>query len=147
MIAALLVMLLFFVGGCGEKKEGGRKDIEFTVCDETRMPQELLEIINEKKGKPFKLTYVNNNYLYIVIGYGEHDRKNLNVVVEDLYLTDKAIYVETNLLTSDMLKVEETHSGSDAENSGEIAAGTPSMYPYIVLKCEKYELPVIFETD
>lgn len=134
-MAALLVMLLFSVSGCGKKEESKRKNIEFTVCDETRMPQELLEIIEEKKAKIFKLTYVNNNYLYIAIGYGEHNRKNLNVVVEDLYLTDNAIYVETNLMTE------------EATGTNAVAEGSASMYPYIVLKCEKYELPVVFDID
>ena len=78
---------------------------------------------------------MNNDYLYIAIGYGEHDRKNLNVVVEDLYVTDTAIYVETNLLTNEMTP------------SDSFATGDASMYPYIVLKCERYELPVVFEID
>lgn len=149
-LAAVLILLPFSVTGCEKKEEAKRKDISFTVCDETRMPEELLEIIEEKKSKVFKLTYVNNNYLYIAIGYGEHDRKNLNVVVEDLYLTNNAIYVETSLMTAEQLAREETgdHSSTDATgNSGVVAEGAPSMYPYIVLKCEKYELPVVFDID
>lgn len=134
-LAALLLVLLFSVTGCGKEEESKRRDIEFTVCDDTRVPTELLEIINEKKSKIFKLTYVNNEYLYIAIGYGEHDRNNLNVVVEDLYVTDNAIYVDTNLFTNEM-------TPSDA-----VAEGGASMYPYIVLKCEKYELPVVFDID
>lgn len=135
MIAAFIIMLLLCLSGCGKKEESKRKDLDFTVCDDTRIPSELLDIINEKKAKVFKLTYINNDYLYIAIGYGEHDRNNLNVVVEDLYVTDNAIYVNTNLYTNEM-------SPSDA-----VATGDISMYPYIVLKCEKYELPVVFNID
>lgn len=135
MIAAFMIMLLFSFAGCEKKEESKRSDIDFTVCDDTRIPEELLEIINEKKSKIFKLTYINKDYLYIAIGYGEHDRNNLNVVVEDLYVTDNAIYVDTNLYTNEM-------TPSDAVVSGDI-----SMYPYIVLKCEKYELPVVFNID
>lgn len=134
-IAAFMTMLLFSFTGCEKKEESKRRDIDFTVCDDTRIPSELLEIINEKKSKIFKLTYINNDYLYIAIGYGEHDRNNLNVVVEDLYATDNAIYVDTNLYTNEM-------TPSDA-----VATGDISMYPYIVLKCEKYELPVVFNID
>lgn len=149
-LAAVLILLPFSVVGCGKKEKVQRRDIDFTVCDETRMPEELVEIIEEKKSKVFKLTYVNNNYLYIAIGYGEHDRKNLNVVVDDLYLTDNAIYVETSLMTAEQLAGEdsENHTGSDAAgDNGIVAEGAPSMYPYIVLKCEKYELPVVFDID
>lgn len=134
-LAALVLMLLFSVTGCEKKEESKQKKIDFTVCDETRMPTELLEIIQEKKEKVFKLTYINNDFLYIAIGYGEHERANLNVVVEDLYVTDNAIYVETNLFTTEM-------TPTDA-----VATGNNSMYPYIVLKCEKYDLPVVFDID
>lgn len=134
-MAALLLMLVFLLVGCGKKEEAIKKDIDFTVCDKTRMPEELIEIIEEKKGKIFKLSYINNDYMYIAIGYGEHSKQNLNVVVEDLYLTDNAIYVETNLIT-------EENSPTDGSVTGE-----PSMYPYIVLKCEKYDLPVVFDID
>lgn len=140
-LAAIIVLLPFSALGCGKKEELKRKDIDFTVCDKTRMPEELVSIIEEKKLKTFKLTYVNNNYLYIAIGYGEHDRRNLNVVVNDLYMTDNAIYVDTSLTTTEQL--EEIASQTDAD----IAGGEASMCPYIVLKCEKYELPVIFDID
>lgn len=134
-LAAFMLMLLFSVTGCGKGEDSKRRDIDFTVCDDTKVPNELLEIINEKKAKVFKLTYINSEFLYIAIGYGEHERNNFNVVVEDLYVTDNAIYVDTNLYTSEM-------TPSDA-----VAEGGASMYPYVVLKCEKYELPVVFEID
>ena len=53
-MAALLLMLVFLLVGCGKKEEAIKKDIDFTVCDKTRMPEELIEIIEEKKGKIFK---------------------------------------------------------------------------------------------
>ena len=134
--AALLLMLLFLFTGCMEKEEDKlKKDVEFTVCDKTKLPEELVEIIQEKKEKVCKLTYINGSYMYIVVCYGEHSRNNLNVVVKDLYVTDTALYVDTTLATSG-------HSPSDAEALGEY-----SMYPYIVLKCEKYDLPVVFNID
>ncbi|MBE5945119.1 MAG: protease complex subunit PrcB family protein [Lachnospiraceae bacterium] len=134
----ILLVLAFFVAyslaGCGKKGEEMKKDLDFTVCDVTRMPEELLDIIEEKKGNIFKLSYMNDDYMYIAIGYGEHSRQNLNVVVEDLYMTDNAIYVETNLIT-------EENTSTDGQK------GETSMYPYIVLKCEKYDLPVVFDID
>lgn len=128
------VMAFFMLCACGKKEEKVRKEIDFTVCDKTRLPDELVEIIEEKKHKVFKLSYLNNDYMYIVVGYGEKSRQNLNVVVEDLYMTDNAIYVETNLITKE-------------ENKQDVSAGSPSMYPYIVIKCEKYDLPVVFDID
>lgn len=129
-----LLALNFVLGACGKKEKPARTDIDFTICDKTKMPQELVEIIEEKKTKEFKLSYLNNDYMYIVIGYGEKNRQNLSVVVDDLYMTDNAIYVETNL---------KTEEGKEADD----VAGDASMYPYIVIKCEKYDLPVVFDID
>lgn len=134
-IAAFLVMLLFLCSACGNVNDKERFDIDFTVCNDTKLPQELLEIINEKKDKPFKLSYSNSSYMYIAVGYGEMPRANYNVVIENLFATSEAIYIETNLFTEQM-------SPTDA-----IPRGESSMYPYIVVKCEKYEIPVIYTTD
>lgn len=135
-VLILLSYVLSFIllTGCGKKEEEVRKDIEFTVCDRTKLPEELLEIIEEKKHNVFKLSYINNDYMYIVVGYGEKNRQNLNVVVENLYRTDNAIYIETNLITEE-------------EKDKDQPSGGASMYPYIVLKCEKYDLPVVFDID
>ncbi len=138
--AAFLMLLFLFVmvalTACvDKKKDSGKKDIEFTVCDKTKLPEELVEIIEEKKEKECKLTYINGSYMYIVVCYGEHSRDNLNVIVNDLYITEAAVYVDTTLATSKNTPTNAT------------AVGEYSMYPYIVLKCEKYDLPVIFDID
>ncbi len=134
-LAFLLSIGLLFLTGCEKQPEEAKKNVEFTVCDESKMPNELLEIINEKKDKIFKLSYINDNYLYIAVGYGEKNRQNYAVTIEDLYVTENAIYIDTALYT------DET-TPTDA-----IVKGTPSMYPYIVVKCEKIDLPVVFNTD
>lgn len=138
--AALLLVLLFslafVVMGCNQKKEdGAKKDIEFTVCSRENLPEELLSIIEEKKEKMCKFTYTNGSFMYIVVCYGEKERENLNVVVNDLFMTSNAIYIDTTLKTD---AVTATDS---------VATGEFSMYPYIVLKCEKYDVPVVFDID
>ena len=96
----------------------------------------------EKKKGVFKLSYVNNDGMYIAVGYGAHNRQNLSVIVEDVYKTDNAIYVDTNLFTSDEINDSNIATAGDAVKSGQ-----PSMYPYIVIKCEKTDLPVVFDAD
>lgn len=120
--------------GVGDKEV--RKNIEFTVCDDTRLPDELKQIIEEKKGKMFKLTYISGEYLYIAVGYGEHSRATYSVVVNDLFSTENALYFDADLRTEEGTK-------SDAANN----IGAPSMYPYIVIKCEKINKPVVFNVD
>lgn len=138
--AAFVIVLLFsmflVLAGCSRKEtEGERKDIDFTVCARENLPEELFEIIEEKKDKVSKFTYTNGSFMYIVVCYGEKERENLNVVVNDLFLTSNAIYIDTTLKTD------------KSTSTDSVAKGEYSMYPYIVLKCEKYDVPVVFDID
>lgn len=136
LLIVLALGAMFFATGCeSDEKSTKKKKIDFTVCDESRMPNELLEIVNEKKEKVFKLSYINDNYLYIAVGYGERDRQDFSVIVEDLYVTDNAIYIDTEIYI-------EGNTPTDS-----LAESKASMYPYIVIKCEKIDLPVVFDTD
>ena len=105
------------------------RDLDFTVLSEEKIPEELKGIIEEKKKEPFQITYTDNVNLYICIGYGEQKTGGYSITVEELYLTDSNIYVNTGLLGPEA-----------AEKSNKI----PS-YPYIVLKTEFLEQTVIFE--
>lgn len=141
--AALFLVLLFFfvylLVGCDDTEESGaRQDIEFTVCSRENLPEELYTIIEEKKEKLCKFTYSNGSFMYIVVCYGEKERENLNVVVNDLFMTSNAIYIDTTLKTDIGVTVTATDP---------VAIGEYSMYPYIVLKCEKYDVPVVFDID
>lgn len=133
-ILVLIVSSIFFLislTGCQveETDETKVKDLDYTVCDEGRLPDALVEIINEKKKEPFKLTYRTKDYLYIVVGYGTQDRSDVNVVMSELYLTKNAIYVDTDL---------------DSVETNTLADGLVS-YPWIAVKCELYDVQVNFK--
>lgn len=104
------------------------KDLDYTVCDEGKLPDELVKIIEEKKENPFKLTYRTKDYLYIVVGYGAQERMDLAVILKELYLTKNAIIVDTELVSEEENKIE----------NGLVS------YPYIAVKCENSEQEVIF---
>ena len=63
------------VGCTVTTKEGNEKikDIEFTVLGEENIPEELKQIIEEKKEKEFKITYQDSDFLYICVGYGRQE--------------------------------------------------------------------------
>ena len=128
MVTVLLTMML---SGCSVLSEERVKlrDLDFTVLAEEKIPEELLSIVNEKKVEPFKLTYSDKDYLYICIGYGEQATGGYSIAVNELYETDSAIYVNTELL---------------GPEPSEKSNPTPS-YPYIVLKTEYLDKTVIFE--
>ena len=88
-----------------------------------------MTIIEEKKKEPFQITYTDKEYLYICSGYGEQATGGYSIAVNELYLTDTAVYVNTCLLGPE---------GTDKSNT------TPS-YPYIVIKTEYLDQTVIFE--
>lgn len=131
LVVFLFAFLLSALAGCefSETSEKKLKDLDYTVCDESRLPQELKNLINEKKKEPFKFTYRTNDYLYIVVGYGAQDRMDLNVVMTELYLTENAIFVDTDLTTKETSILE----------NGLVS------YPWIAVKCELYDLPVNFK--
>lgn len=131
-VALLLVMItILMFTGCSLLSEERVKlrDLGFTVVSEEKIPAELKTIIDEKKADPFKLTYSADEYLYIVIGYGQQASGGYSIAVNELYLTEDAIYVNTTLL-----------GPSESENVSRI----PSC-PYIVLKLDYLDKPVVFE--
>ena len=95
-----LLILTFLLSGCGmQTQESERlKDLDFTVMDLEKVPEELRDVLEKKKSMPFKVTYEDDGYLYICVGYGEQDTSGYSIAVEDLYLTDNAICVDTELL-------------------------------------------------
>ena len=124
-----MVILLSF-SGCGYEEENTEKvcDLDFTVLREEEIPEELAQVINEKKSEPFHLTY-EDEALYIAVGYGKKDSGGYSIEVQELYLGKTAICFNTKLIgpkKSD--KVEEASS-----------------YPYLVVKTEYREEKVVFE--
>lgn len=125
-----VVALLFFLlvlAACGKEKEEEKEKLDFTICDEKQIPQELKEILEEKKEEVFKLTFSTKDYLYVVIGYGKQNRSNLDITVEEFSKGRNAIYVKTQLV------------GKEEEDKEIIT------YPIIVIKCPYMDLPVVFE--
>lgn len=127
----LVTVMGIMLSGCTLLSEERVKlqNLDFTVLGEEMIPEELLSIINEKKAEPFQLTYSDREFLYICIGYGEQTTGGYSIAVNELYLTDSAIYVNTELLGPDAS--EKNHQ-------------TPS-YPYIVIKTPYLDQTVIFE--
>lgn len=127
----LAVVTLFTFAGCTMVSDEPvkQKDLGFTVVSEEKIPEELMTIIEEKKAEPFQLTYSDDAYLYIVIGYGQKDQGGYSIAVDELYLTEDAIHTGTTLL------------GPGQEEKG---SGSPS-WPYIVLKLDYLDKPVLFE--
>lgn len=127
----LMLLTVCILAGCGVETQDEEKleDLEFTVLDLEKVPEELRNVLEEKKTAPFKVTYEDEGYLYICIGYGEQQSSGYSIAVQDLYLTSNAIYVDTELL---------------GPGNGETTAAATTC-PYIVLKLEYMDKSVVFK--
>ncbi len=131
LLCLLAVTAAAMLSGCTLLSEERIKlrDLDFTVLSEEKIPEELMSIIEEKKKEPFQITYTDKEYLYICVGYGEQATGGYSIAVNELYLTDTAVYASTSLLGPE---------SADKNNA------TPS-YPCIVIKTEYLDQTVIFE--
>ncbi len=127
----LLILIIWILTGCGVSTQDPERvgEVDFTVLDLEKVPEELRNVLEEKKAAPFKVTYEDEGYLYICIGYGEQQTSGYSIIVEDLYLTSNAICVDTELL--------------GPGNGEETTEATTC--PYMVLKLQDLEMPVVFE--
>ena len=130
MAALLMITVLVTLFGCGiEKTDGNRlQDLEYEIIED-EIPKELAEKIEEKKSADFKLTYENDKYLYIVRGYGEQETGGYSIQILDLYLTQNAVVLHTNL---------------KGPSKDEVKNAAPS-YPYIVIRIEHTDKNVIVQ--
>ncbi len=131
--ALCLVFLLAAVFMCGcsiEKQDKDKiKDVEYTVVDNADIPDVLMQTIEAKKQQVFKTTYQDEDYLYIVVGYGTQPTGGYSITLDDLYLTKNAIYVDTTLIGP-----SKDEKVSQAET-----------YPYIVIKTEYVDTNIVFK--
>ena len=123
-----LFLAALFLVGCGSGEEKKVQDLEFTVVPERQVPEELAKVIQEKKGEAFQLTYSEPQQMYLVVGYGRQDCGGYSIQVKECYLTETSLVLDTELTGP-----KET-----------AASGEEPSYPYIVLKTDARDEPVIF---
>ena len=127
----LLAFLLAYLAGCGEqvKKPEKIKDVEYTVQEESLVPEELLNKMKEKQKEPFQMTYATDGYLYIAKGYGSQETSGYSIRITDLYEAAEGIVFSCELIgpakDEPVLKVE--------------------TYPYVVVKLKDMDLDVLFQ--
>ncbi len=131
--ACVIVLLLAvtILSGCVDRIQKTEKlrDIPFEVLAKEDVPQEFSNIIEQKKDLPFRLTYTDAGFLYIAEGYGAQLKTGYSVSVTELYETEEAVYLHTNLL-----------GPPKGERTEEITT-----FPYVVIKLEAIDKTVVFD--
>lgn len=123
--------IALFLTACSVEsiKEEKIKDLEYTVVAEDEVPEELMTQIEEEKEEPMKITFSDKGYLYIVHSYGVQETSGYSIEVKELYETENAICIETELLGPRKTeKIIETET-----------------YPFVVVKIEENEKYVVFD--
>lgn len=126
----ILFMALILTGCVTETDtEGKQRDLEFTVVKKEEIPEELRKDIEERQKDTFQITYTDGNFLYIAEGYGIQPTSGYSVSVTEVYETENAICIHTNLI---------------GPGSGEEVKKTES-FPYVAVKVEYSEKQVVFK--
>ena len=127
----VIMFLLTSVSGCtlAKKEPEKQADVEYTIVEESDIPEKLMEAIEQKKSAEFKISFESDDALYLVHGYGEQETGGYSIVVRNLYLTENALYFDTELLGPE--------NGSNPQKK-------PS-YPYIVVMTQKQKQNIVFE--
>ena len=125
-----ILLLSLCIAGCGIRSMSGQEEqeLDFTVVKEENIPDEVRDILQEHKGEKFQMTYQSEDYLYIMVGYGLQNSGGYSIAVEGLTLAGEGICCETRLLGPD----------------GGEELTTAVSYPYIVIKTEYRDAPVLF---
>ena len=129
---AAVIFPPLFLTGCEKNTEALKKvrDIEYVLVGTADVPLGLLSVIEERKERPFRVTYRDEADYYVAVGYGQKPTAGYEILIQEVCETDRGIFVKTSI------------SGPE-KSSHEKAAVT---CPYIVLKMKYTGEKVIFET-
>lgn len=81
-----------------EKSKEKIRDLEFVVLQEEEIPEELKERMDAEQMKDYRMTYTEQEKLYIARGYGERGTDGYRVGVKECYETENTICIHTELL-------------------------------------------------
>lgn len=125
----LFVYMVVFTGCVLFEEKLNERSVDYTIITQNDVPEELKQQIESEKNGVMKITYKDDEFLYIVKGYGTQKYGGYSIKMKQLYVKDKAIYIDTQLVEP---------------QEGEIVSKEKSE-PYIIVKTEKCELPVVFK--
>lgn len=127
----VISFLCMFCMGC-DKQEGTTekiRDLDFTVVATENIPDELITVLDQEKGDVFYRTYSDGDFMYLCVGYGEQATGGYSITVNELYLTEENVCMDTTLV-----------GPGPEEKLAEIKS-----YPYVVICTEYIDKPVVFE--
>ena len=125
-----LAVLFLMLGGCQmiRIEEENKTPLAYTVIEDSQIPEEMQELIREKKETEFQIAYQKGTELFLAKGYCRQMSGGYSIQVKELSASSNAVFFETKLIGP----------------TEKIQGGEPS-YPYIVIKTEYRDGPVQFQ--
>lgn len=75
------------------------------------VPLGLLSVIEERKERPFRVTYRDEADYYVAVGYGQKPTAGYEILIQEVCETDRGIFVKTSILGPE--KSSHEKAGSD----------------------------------
>lgn len=128
----VICLFVLCISGCkitADPAAEEKTEVPFVVVSQDCIPEELLELIEQRKQEPFQFTYTDKQDRYVVVGYGMQKKGGYSIYVKEFYATKNALYVDTCLM-----------GPAKKKEAKEVES-----YPVIVLKIKKIGIPVVFQ--
>ncbi len=100
-LAFLLLLTVVVTVGCASSDESAkadRREIDYTVAELGKLPEELSRVIEENKKKEIRMTYIDGEDMYLVRGYGEQKTGGYSIAVAECTEDETTIFLDTRLL-------------------------------------------------
>lgn len=125
------MLVAILIGGCGQSEEkiAKKSDVDYTVVPSRDCPEELARAIEEKKEGNFQLSYLDGEYLYLAVGYGEQETGGYRILAKELGDYGEYLQFQTELQGP----------------SQEIEKVSKKSYPYLVIKTERTEREIHYK--
>ncbi len=130
-MVVFVCIFMLLLCGCSLKKVSGTEGekLEFTILSKEVTPTEVLKEMEKKNGEAFSFSYAQGEYLYICVGYGPQKGQDYSISVDRCELMEDGIHVNTTLLGP---------SVNERKAPG-------ISYPYIVIRTDNVDAPVVIE--
>ena len=122
-ILCMTAVLCLAAWGCVRtlNLNGQKKNVEYVICKDSNLPDQLKTLLEEKKKNPGTFTYRNSRYIYLVVCYGKRAYSGYSVKIEECWRSEETLFLRTQLM---------------GPAAGEDIVETDT-YPYIVVRCQQ----------
>lgn len=109
---------------------GKKEKIEYTICKDSNLPEQLKVLLEERKTKPGTFIYRNSTYIYLVVCYGKKDYSGFSVKIEECWKSEDILFLRTQLM-------------GPAIDEDIIEAET---FPYLVVRCKQMNVFCVIDS-